>query len=84
MKKTKKPTPAAPTATPQAITPPEAINPAALYRLSKVLQWIPVSPSAWWAGVKSGRYCQPVRLGPGTTCWRGSDLLALIEGAGHE
>ena len=25
---------------------------------------IPVSRSTWWAGVKSGRYPQPVKLGP--------------------
>lgn len=40
---------------------------------------IPVSKSAWWAGVKTGRYPQPVKLGLRTTCWRAEDILRLIE-----
>jgi predicted DNA-binding transcriptional regulator AlpA len=48
---------------------------------------IPVSRSTWWAGVKSGRYPQPVRtLGRRITAWRSEDILNLIEelGAGRE
>lgn len=42
---------------------------------------IPVSKSTWWAGVKSGRYPQPVKkLGPKITVWKVSDIRALIEG----
>lgn len=40
---------------------------------------IPVSKSTWWAGVKSGRYPKPVKLGPRITAWRVSDIMALIE-----
>lgn len=41
---------------------------------------IPVSRSTWWAGVKSGRYPQPVRtLGQNITMWRIEDIRALIE-----
>ena len=40
---------------------------------------IPVSRSAWWAGVKTGRYPKPVKLGPHTTAWRVEDIRALIE-----
>ncbi len=44
---------------------------------------IPVSKSTWWAGVKSGRYPQPVRtLGVRITAWRVEDIRALIAGAG--
>ena len=39
----------------------------------------PVSRSTWWAGVKSGRYPQSVKLGPRITAWRVSDIRALIE-----
>lgn len=43
---------------------------------------IPVSKSTWWAGVKSGRYPQPVRtLGLRITAWRAEDIRALIESA---
>ena len=41
---------------------------------------IPVSKSTWWAGVKSGRYPQPVRtLGARITAWRVEDIRSLIE-----
>ena len=40
---------------------------------------IPVSKSTWWAGVKSGRFPKPVKLGPRTTAWRVEDILAFIE-----
>ena len=39
---------------------------------------IPVGRSTWWAGVRSGRYPAPVRLGPGVTAWRVEDIRALI------
>jgi len=41
---------------------------------------IPVSKSTWWAGVKEGRFPQPVKLGPRTTVWRVQDIRALFEG----
>jgi prophage regulatory protein len=40
---------------------------------------IPVSKSTWWAGVKSGRFPRPVKLGPGTTVWRVEDIRDFIE-----
>lgn len=40
---------------------------------------IPVSKSSWWAGVKSGKYPQPIKLGPRTTAWRVEDIRNLIE-----
>jgi prophage regulatory protein len=40
---------------------------------------IPVSPSTWWAGVKTGRFPQSIKLGPRITVWRVEDIRALIE-----
>lgn len=40
---------------------------------------IPVSRSTWWAGVKSGRYPKPIKLGPRITAWRAEDIRKLIE-----
>ncbi len=40
---------------------------------------IPVSRSAWWAGVKSGRFPKPVKLGPRTTAWRVADIRQFID-----
>ncbi len=42
---------------------------------------IPVKKSSWWAGIRSGRFPAPVKLGPRTTAWRVSDIRALIESA---
>lgn len=41
----------------------------------------PVSRSTWWAGVRSGRYPQPVKLGERCTAWRAEDIRELIERA---
>jgi len=41
---------------------------------------IPVSASTWWAGVSSGRYPKPVKLGERITAWRVEDIRALIDG----
>jgi len=57
-----------------------------LVRLSQILgdkkkgipPIIPVSKSAWWAGVKSGRYPKPIKLGERTTCWNVIDIRQLI------
>ena len=40
----------------------------------------PVSASTWWAGVRSGRFPKPVKLGERITAWRVEDIRALIEG----
>jgi len=50
-------------------------------RLPEVLRHYPVSRSAWWAGIRAGRYPQGVKLGPNTTAWRVEDIRALIERA---
>jgi prophage regulatory protein len=44
----------------------------------KPLGPIPVSKSTWWAGVKSGRYPQPLKLGPRITVWRAEEIGALV------
>jgi prophage regulatory protein len=44
-----------------------------------VLALIPVCKSTWWAGVKSGRYPRPVKLGPRVTAWTVESVRALIE-----
>ena len=43
---------------------------------------IPIGKSTWWAGVKSGKFPQPVKLGARTTAWRVSDIQALLESMG--
>ena len=40
---------------------------------------LPISRSTWLAGVASGRYPQPVKLGPKITAWRLEDIQKLID-----
>jgi hypothetical protein len=40
---------------------------------------IPVCKSSWWAGVKSGIYPKPIKLGLRATGWRVDDIRALID-----
>ena len=49
-----------------------------LLRVNDVLQRLSLSRSAWWNGVKDGRFPPGIKLGPKTTCWRASDINALI------
>ena len=51
-----------------------------LLRLPQVLKILPISKSAWWNGLKSGRYnIETVKLGPRTTAWRESDVLEIVK-----
>ena len=54
-----------------------------LIRLGKVLDLIPVSKSTWWEGVKRGKFPKPIKLGRRITCWRLTDIIALIEGGNN-
>lgn len=65
------------------------IDPSGLYRIRSIVRHpsnpaplIDVSPSTWWAGVRTGRFPAPVRMGERMTVWRGSDLLAFANGLG--
>lgn len=42
---------------------------------------IPICKSSWWEGVRIGKFPQPIKIG-GATCWRESDVMALIYGNG--
>lgn len=53
----------------------------ALLRLPQIIGpggLIPVSRSTWAAGVRSGRFPKPVRLGARAVAWRASDIAALV------
>ena len=40
---------------------------------------IPVSQSTWWDGVRTGRFPQPIKLGPKITAWKIEDIRRLID-----
>jgi predicted DNA-binding transcriptional regulator AlpA len=52
-------------------------------RLRQILDILPISKSSWWEGCKTGRYPEPVKLGPRTTAWRAEDIAALIQNLGN-
>ena len=58
----------------------EGLTQTGFLRIAHVLRFIPVSRSTWWAGVRKGRYPQPVKLGPRITAWRAEDIRELIAG----
>ena len=45
---------------------------------------IPISASSWWAGVSSGRFPKPVKIGPNTTAWRWEDIQNLLDNLAAE
>jgi prophage regulatory protein len=65
-------------------------NEGALLRLDQIIgntkkgipPIIPVGKSSWWRGVADGRFPKPVRFGKRVTCWRASDVYALVNKAG--
>jgi prophage regulatory protein len=52
-------------------------------RKSGQLGLLPIGPTTWWNGVKSGRFPKPVKLGPRITAWRVADIDALIAELGR-
>lgn len=56
-------------------------NPEADPPIPPIPPIIPVSKSTWWAGVKSGRFPAPTKLGPRTTVWTVESIRRLIESA---
>lgn len=48
-------------------------------RLDEVLELIPISKSAWWLGIKNGKYPKSVRIGTRTTAWARSDIANLMQ-----
>ena len=59
------------------------ISPDKLYRIGQVVGekgLIPISPSNWYAKIAEGLAPKPVKIGARVSAWRGSDLIAYING----
>ncbi len=50
-----------------------------LLRLWQVLEILPISRSAWYQGIKAGKFPKPVKLGPRISAWKYSDIIQIIE-----
>lgn len=55
-----------------------------LLRLQEVLNRVPISKSSWWEGCRTGRFPQPIKIGPRTTVWRAEDIDAFIDSLGKQ
>ncbi|MBS3958512.1 MAG: AlpA family phage regulatory protein, partial [Xanthomonadaceae bacterium] len=50
--------------------PRPALPETGFVRLPQILSLIPISRSAWWAGIREGKFPQGIKLGSKTTVWR--------------
>jgi predicted DNA-binding transcriptional regulator AlpA len=53
--------------------------PGRLIKLTEVLKIIPVCKSAWFAGVKTGKFPAPVALGERSRAYRTEDIAKLVK-----
>lgn len=60
------------------------LHPESVIRWPDVRQLFPISKSSWEAGVKSGKYPTPIRLGTRAVGWKLKDVLQLIEDSREE
>ena len=70
----------------KVITEPVGLPATGFVRIPLILAVIPIGKSTWWAGVKSGRFPQPVRPSPfgRVAVWRAEDIRDLVNRAGGE
>jgi len=57
---------------------PKPIPEIGFMLLPSVLAVFPVGRTTWHNGIKSGKYPQPVKLGPRKVAWKAEDIRALI------
>ena len=56
------------------------IPPNALLRVKQIIPHIiPIGRSTWYAGVASGRFPQPIKVGPRLAMWRAEDIQKLVQ-----
>jgi predicted DNA-binding transcriptional regulator AlpA len=63
---------------------PQIIGKRATINTPAIPALIPVCKSTWWAGVRSGRFPKPFKIGERCTAWRASDIASLIEQMGEQ
>ena len=50
-----------------------------LLRIKEVLARLSISRSSFLEGCRTGRFPQPIKIGPRTTVWKAEDIDAFIE-----
>ncbi len=59
-------------------------QPERFLRVKQVLELVPVSRTTWLTWVKNGKAPAPIKLSPGTTVWRLSDVQKFAGGECHD
>lgn len=47
-------------------------------RLPQILSVFPISKSAWWAGIRAGKFPKQIKLGEKTSVWKAEQIWALF------
>lgn len=68
-----------PRATPRQDETQAKLSTIRLLRLRNVLEIIPISKSAWYAGVSSGLFPAGHYLGPRVKVWRSDEIDAVVQ-----
>ena len=55
-----------------------------LLRIKEVLARLSISRSSFWEGCRTGRFPQPIKIGPRTTVWKAEEIDAFIENLGKQ
>ena len=55
-----------------------------LLRIKEVLARLSISRSPFLEGCRTGRFPQPIKIGPRTTVWKAEDIDAFIENLGKQ
>ncbi len=55
-----------------------------LLRIKEVLARLSISRSSFLEGCRTGRFPQPIKLGPRTTVWKAEEIDAFIENLGKQ
>lgn len=56
-------------------------NSIGFYRLGDVLKIYPVSRAEWYAGMKTGKYPESVKIGKRNVGWKKTEIHNLVEKA---
>lgn len=55
-----------------------------LLRIKEVLARLSISRSSFLEGCRTGRFPQPIKIGPRTTVWKSEEIDAFIENLGKQ
>jgi predicted DNA-binding transcriptional regulator AlpA len=67
-----------PTKAPPQFGSSSALPEVGFVRLPQILSVLPIGKSTWWAGVRSGRFPPPTKLGSRISVWEAQAIRGLL------